>query len=239
MTGVPPIKLESTRNASQTWPTNHNNMAKANNSTPAATVNCKTTDHVEMLQRFPEINYINNDDTRQHTIDALVELAPEYFWEIPAATTYNHHNPYACNKHGLWIHTKMVFTAYQRLVDSFVSMDRITKEEADLGRAACLLHDIFKNGRDDEDWREKGALRDHDLLAAEAIEEETPLDERVSVAIAEHMGPWYDGPEPSNDLSLLVHMADMIASSKNITPGVARPAETINDFYPSIPGASL
>lgn len=191
-----------------------------------------------MLRRFPEVELINDDTIRQQTLDALVELVPQYFWDIPAATTYNNHNPYCCGERGLWIHTKMVFTAYQRLVDSFEGQDFITEREADLGRAACLLHDVHKNGANDDDG-DTGALYDHDLIAAEAVKERTDLDEAVAVAIAEHMGPWYDGPSPSNKLSLLVHCSDMIASDKNITPGIYRACEELSDLYPSLPGASL
>lgn len=203
-----------------------------------STVQCKTTEHVEIIRRFPEIELINDDDIRQDTLDALVKLTPDYFWNIPAATTYKNHNPYCCGEKGLWIHTKMVFTAYERLVDSFEGQNFITEREADLGRAACLLHDIHKNGSNDDDG-DTGALYDHDLIAAEAIEEQTTLDESVAIAIAEHMGPWYDGPMPSNKLSLLVHCADMIASDKNITVGIYQPCEELRELYPSMPAASL
>lgn len=200
------------------------------------TTDIKTSDHVDMLRRFPEIEHIEDPDIRQQTLDALVTLTPEYFWDIPAATTYANHNPYCCGSRGLWVHTKMVFTAYQRLVDSFEGQDFITSREADLGRAACLLHDIHKNGPNDDDG-DTGALYDHDLIAAEAVNDNTELDEKAATAIAEHMGPWYDGPEPSTKLSLLVHSADMIASDKNITCGVYEPAEEIRELYPSLPAA--
>lgn len=201
-------------------------------------VELETSDHAEMYRKFPEVELINDDTIRQQTLDALVELTPDYFWDTPAATTYNHHNPFCCGDRGLWIHTKMVFTVYSRLVDSWTGMNFISNRQADLGRAAVLLHDIMKKGPNNKP-EQKAALRDHDLVAAEAIRERTELDEEVAIAVAEHMGPWYDGPQPSTKLSLLVHNADMIAASKNITPGMYKPAEEIQKLYPSIPNAWL
>lgn len=54
--------------------------------------------------------------------------------------------------------------------------------------------------------------------------------------------PWYQGPTPEyyeSPLEMLVHMADMTASTKNITCGVYKPSSEISGRYPSIPRADL
>ncbi|WP_435347666.1 HD domain-containing protein [Haloarchaeobius sp. HRN-SO-5] len=101
-----------------------------------------------------------------------------------------------------------------------IKNDRVTEFETDLGRAAVLLHDIQKYGQ--EYTESDRADRDHDLQAAQLVRDHSGLDDRVSDAIAAHMGPWYEGPSPSTPLEHLVHAADMAASSKNGTWGVYR-----------------
>jgi len=60
---------------------------------------------------------------------------------------------------------------------------------------------------------------------ATVIQQESDLPERVARAVASHMGPWYSGPEPDLESPLedLLHTADMIASTANITPKVPTP----------------
>lgn len=186
---------------------------------------------------LPPIKLIEDSKTHREVWELVENHAPAYFWTAPAASTYNHHNPYCCGERGLWIHTLMVATAYERLVDSYVCQDLITEREADLGRAAVLLHDLRKygDGYDETDT----AAKDHDLQAAELIREESILDDRVADAVATHMGPWYDGPDPETPLQQLVHQADMAASTKNGTFGIYQPPNEIRELYPSLPGADL
>lgn len=171
-----------------------------------------------------------------NTLEIVQETVPEYFWTAPAASSYKHHNPYCCGERGLWIHTLMVSTAYERLVDSHVEQGLISQYEADLGRAAVLIHDLKKYGDEYEDGDR--AAKDHDLQAA-AIVRDSDLDDRVADAIASHMGPWYEGPEPESPLEQLVHQADMAASTKNATFGVARKPMEITQLYPTLPEADL
>lgn len=188
-------------------------------------------------QRLPETELIEDDDVRAEVRAAIddTDIVAPYFWTAPAASTYNHHNPYCCNDRGLWIHTKMAFAAYERLVQSYHAQGLITEYEVDLGRAAILLHDGQKYG--DVYDPDESTASDHDLIMADLIRDDTDLDERVADAIAAHMGPWYDGPEPLTALQRCVHMADMAASTKNGTFGVYKPHDMIRDLYPSLPEA--
>lgn len=188
-------------------------------------------------RRFPPLSLIDSRTIRLDTGRALSEGTPEYFWTVPAASSYKHHNPYCCGERGLWVHTLMVSTVYERLVGSWVAQDRLTEREADLGRAACLLHDLRKHG---ESYTEgDSADRDHDLQAARFVREFTDLPSPVADAVASHMGSWYEGPAPETPLQRLVHQADMIAASKNVTPGIYHKPAEIAELYPSLPGADL
>lgn len=195
------------------------------------------THPVDVEEQFPAIECIDSESVRLDTATALRRHTPEYFFRAPAASSYRHHNPYCCGERGLWIHTLMVATAFERMAPSWVEQGHITDYEADLGRAACLLHDLRKYGSA-YDGEEKAA-RDHDLQMGEIIRDETSLDSRVAHVVASHMGAWYEGPQPKTALQQAVHQADMVAASKNITIGIYNAPDEIRELYPSLPGADL
>ena len=149
----------------------------------------------------------------------LSSEAPEYFWEVPASTSGYHH-PACQGDRGLWAHTLMLSTVIERLADSYVQQGRLEEGDIDLAHAAAILHDQRKNGEPPAPANK--SVSDHDLLMADVVRD-SPLDDRVADAIASHMGPWYDGPEPETPLEDLVHTADMVASTASITPAVQGP----------------
>lgn len=197
----------------------------------------------ETLQRLPELTLIEDSHIRNETIDIIQNHCPDYFWDVPAATRYGYHHPACCDVHGLWIHTKMVFTVFERQAESPYTQGLMTSEELDYGRSATLLHDMRKHGRHHQQGQ--SAEKDHDLQMAEIIREHSDLPDEVADAVSTHMGPkeWgYEGPEPDPTNSLLnymVHMADMAGASKNITPGIYEPHPEIRSKYPSIPRAEF
>lgn len=191
----------------------------------------------DILQRFPEIGLIEDKEVRDETGYLLQTQAKPWFWYAPAASSFKYHNQFCCGKHGLWIHTKMVSTAFERLVDTYTGLGDITEYESDLGRAAVLLHDLRKYGTEYEEG--DSAEQDHDIRAAKMIRRNSELPGDVADAVESHMGPWYEGPDPETPLQRLVHSADMAASTKNGTFGVYQPHETIRKFYPAIPRAEL
>ncbi|WP_312908477.1 HDIG domain-containing metalloprotein [Natronosalvus caseinilyticus] len=167
---------------------------------------------------MPTINLIDDGDVR-HIVGELTADAPDYFWEVPASTSGFHH-PACRNERGLWAHTLMLSTVIDRLADSYTGQGRLTEYDIDLAHAAAILHDQRKNG--DPLNPSPKSTSDHDLQMAEVVLE-SDLDDAVADAIASHMGAWYDGPYPSNDLEDLVHTADMVASTASITPKVQGP----------------
>lgn len=186
--------------------------------------------------RLREAYLIHDEHVQEETLEAIKKF-PDYFWEVAAASSYRHHNPFSCAKHGLWIHTKMVCTSYIRMVSSDVASGNLTEFEADCGLAACILHDSWKGGKDGNP--EGSAVKDHDLIAADFIRDETDLPEMVASAVESHMGPWYAGPEPETRLDKLVHYADMTASTKNGHWGLYKPADELVKHYPSLPQAYI
>lgn len=202
----------------------------------SATIDGRMRDD-EVERRLPEVNLIEDDEIRSATLSALGRGVPDYFWQVPATGSGRYHNPYARRKHGLWIHVKMVFTVYERMVRSYVEQGLITELEADMGRAAVLLHDMLKYGHGYEDG--DGTVKNHDKLASHWLEHNSELPREAVRAVECHNGAWYAGDEPDSPLEQLVHMADMAASTKNATVGVYDPADEICSRYPGIPRADL
>jgi len=173
----------------------------------------------EVIDRLPHIREIEDNSIRKETIE-LSRKAPLYFWEVPASSS-GKHNP-ICNKdNGLWAHTLMGAAALERLSETYRYQGFIDDQELDMARSAIILHDQMKNG-DPED-PERSSTSYHDKHMGAVIEEETDLPQKVADAVRSHMGPWYDGPRPTTDLQQLVHYADMIASTKMVTPHIKGP----------------
>lgn len=172
-------------------------------------------DQSEVIRRFPHIQKIEDGAIKEEVI-YLTATSPEYFWEVPASNS-GHHHPICRKKCGLWAHTLMGATAYERLAQSYIAQGLINKHELDCGRAAILLHDQRKNG--DPEEPDFYSTEYHDLHMADVISESSALPLKVADAVKSHMGPeeWYDGPAPDTPLQQLVHSADMIASTENIT----------------------
>lgn len=191
----------------------------------------------EVERRLPEVDLIEDEELRDEAVEALGRMVPDYFWEVPATGSGRYHNPFSRRKHGLWVHVKMSLTAYERLVRSYVEQGLLTEEEADMGRVALLLHDTLKYGHSYEAG--DSTKPNHDKLAATWVRANTDLPTAVANAIEAHNGPWYEGKEPDTPLEQLVHMADMVASTKNVTAGVYEPAEEIRETYPNLPRAEL
>lgn len=169
----------------------------------------------EVTRRLPAAGQITDKDLRDQTIAVSAE-APTYFCEVPASTS-GYHPPLCRKRHSLWIHTLMVATAVERLVDSYTGRYDV---DANRARAAALLHDQRKNSPPDAP--SGTSVSDHDVQMA-TVFEERDLPAPVVNAVETHMGPWYDGPEPKTPLAELVHNADMLASTGNATLAIPSP----------------
>lgn len=194
----------------------------------------------EVERRLPEVNLIEDDELRAETLSALSRGLPEYFWEVPATGSGKFHNPYARNKYGLWIHVKMVATAFERKAESYVRREVLTDHEADCVRSAILLHDMLKYGH--EYNAGDSSADNHDLLAGQWLRRNTELPSAVIDGVEKHNGPWYEGPTPvygKEPVADIVHMCDMDGSTSNMTCGLYDPADEITDKYPAIPRANL
>ena len=177
-----------------------------------------------------KIEYFNNEYKHIKNkivvkdLQYLINLVPDYFFEIPASSTGKYHPAYASGEHGLVRHTK----AAVRIAVEFFNDESICKfSEFDQDQIimALVLHDSFKSGNP----KEKYTRADHPLLASHFIMEhqkELSLDldsiRKVCSMIESHMGPWNTDyrtheeilPKPKSASERFVHMCDYLASKK-------------------------
>ena len=170
-----------------------------------------------------ELGYIKNDRIRNSCL-AMINVLPDYFFEIEASSTGKYHPSYALGKGGLVRHTKAaVRIAYDLLSDACIG-DKYTQDEKDLMIMALLLHDGVKCGVP----KERYTRFDHPIMMAdmlmdneEIMELEVEEIEFLGDVIKTHMGPWtadYNGVEvlerPKTKYQNFVHMCDYLASRK-------------------------
>ena len=162
-----------------------------------------------------ELGYIK-DETIQEDCRTMIELLPDYFFEVAASSTGKYHPSYSLGKGGLLRHTKAaVRIGYELLQDASIG-DKYSSVEKDIMLMGLLLHDGLKLGFD------------HPVLMANYIMEHKAdllmSDEEIDLlcsVIKTHMGPWtqdYDGNEvleaPKTKYQNFVHMCDYLASRK-------------------------
>ena len=171
-----------------------------------------------------EITYIK-DNNNKEDIKTLINILPDYFFEIPASSTGKYHPKFASTNHGLLKHTKVAVRIAHELLANDSIGSKFSDNEKDLIIMALILHDGFKSG----DPKEKYTRFDHPLIVSKKIMENASklkmsTDEvrKLCSMIESHMGQWtYDSynkkevlPKPKNELERFVHMCDFLSSKK-------------------------
>lgn len=168
-----------------------------------------------------------NDDIKNFAKECI-DTIPTYFYDVGASSTGKYHPQYALGDLGLARHT----CALVRFLNHILSIDcyknDFTSRERDLLRVAGIMHDSRKSGSDEDYAKNKFTKFNHPILAANEIrtiigfvpEEEIEL---VASAIESHMGQWCTDkrssvvlPTPENKYQKILHLADYLASRKDI-----------------------
>lgn len=186
-------------------------------------------DRDDALNRLPEIKDIRDDELREQVIQVVRDF-PDYFWTAPASS--HHHPPEHQSRHGLWLHTKRVCTAFERIAKSMVKQGHLTWEDIDKGRAACILHDMYKYGVPPTSIDSTSGS--HDIVAANWLRENTSLAVEVCDSVEAHNGSWYAGKVPTTHLEQMVHIADLHASDENVRIAVKKPHLILTEKFPRI-----
>lgn len=177
---------------------------------------------IEMFNK--ELNYIKNTRIKE-SCKSLLELLPDYFFEIEASSTGKYHPSFSLGESGLVRHSKVAVRIAYELFNDTALFSSYTNDEKDLLILSIMLHDGLKEGI----VKEKYVRFDHPILMAEFIKNnkaKTELTDQeielVSNSIASHMGPWNTNqpysdvvlPLPKNKYQQFVHMCDYLSSRK-------------------------
>ena len=176
---------------------------------------------------FKEIlNTIENDDIEKFA-ERVLDMAPAYWYSVPASSTGKYHPSYALGDGGLVRHTMALLRIMNHMFNVASFKELFTSRERDLLRVAGLAHDMMKSGTQDEYEKSKWTKFEHPILAARMIQDIDGLskDEKIFIgkAIASHMGEWNTDkrssailPTPSDKYQILLHLCDYLASRKDI-----------------------
>ena len=177
----------------------------------------------------PILATIVNEDIREFA-KVLVENLPNYIWEVGASSTGKYHPAYSLGVGGLMRHQ----IAVVRFLNYFFELEqyntKFTSREMDLMKVAGLVHDGRKSGEQTDYERSKFTKFDHPIQMANVIRsydgqylnhEEL---EFIAHCIESHMGQWSTDrkskavlPKPIDDYQHFVHLADYLASRKDLT----------------------
>lgn len=182
-------------------------------------------DQADSLYRL--INAINDVKIRT-LIEVALHEAHQDFFIIPASSSGKYHPNEDNGKGGLVRHTIKCVTVVQNLFDFFGIK---IKNERDIVIAACILHDICKNGLP-ESWG-KHTVLNHGLVAYSWLDQfelrSKYTKELIRLCVRYHMSIWSDPKEEaiaavnnSSPLIKIVQVADMISSRREISffPGI-------------------
>ncbi len=172
-----------------------------------------------------ELSYIKNEKYVECAKN-MIELLPDYFFQVPASSTGKYHPEFAQGDGGLVRHTKVAVRICYEMASNKCIGHSFKSDEKDLMLIALIMHDGVKSGIP----KEKYTRVDHPLLAAKLIRDnkdkiglsDDEIDFVCSV-IESHMGEWntdFNGnevlPVPKNKYQRFVHMCDFLASKKFI-----------------------
>ncbi len=172
-----------------------------------------------------EINYIKDNNYKEN-IKILIELLPDYFFEVAASSTGKYHPKYALGNGGLVRHTKAAVRIAHELLENEVISAKFNEREKDLMIISLIMHDGLKHGLEKSNY----TVFDHPLVVSKFIKDNksklTLNDEDIDFitnAIESHMGQWNTNPYskivlpiPQNRYQKFVHMCDFLASKKFI-----------------------
>ncbi len=167
-----------------------------------------------------ELSKINDEGIRKST-ETILELMPDYFYEIPASNSGRFHPDFSLGEGGLVRHVKVACRIGEELFRDSVFCP-FDEHKKDLIRMAIMLHDGFKSGiiySGHTAFNHPILMRDFILDSIKNLPMPEKDAEDVARMIASHMGPWNKDkggyevlPVPKENDELFVHLCDYIAS---------------------------
>ncbi|MBP5684700.1 MAG: hypothetical protein J6X02_05550 [Bacilli bacterium] len=172
-----------------------------------------------------ELSYIKDDRIRK-SCETILDMLPDYFYEIPASSTGKYHPSFSLGEGGLVRHVKVATRIAYDLFEDPSFKTKYTQNEKDMILMTLILHDSLKSGLD----HSKYTAFNHPILISNFVSDnkdkiELTEDELnfFKTCVESHMGgfPWNvnsytneELPEPKNKYQVFVHMCDYLSSRK-------------------------
>ena len=158
---------------------------------------------------------IESKSIREKTIEFLTTKVPPYFTTVPASSSGKYHPKYCLGDGGLLRYTVAATKILNHMLNLDFAKTTFTALQRDKMRSAIILHDTFKQGRSTEGH----TVKNHEVIAADefnAFLGQSSSD--IGTLMIAHMGEW-GAEKPKNLAEYLVHLADYLASRKEIEVG--------------------
>ena len=172
-----------------------------------------------------ELSYIKDKKIR-NSCETILDLIPDYFYEIPASSTGKYHPSFSLGEGGLVRHVKVATRIAKDLFDDPSFKTKYTSMEKDIILMTLILHDSLKSGLN----HDKYTAFNHPILISNFVSENKDKlelsDEELDLfkhCVEAHMGgfPWNvnsytneELPEPKSKCEVFVHMCDYLSSRK-------------------------
>lgn len=172
------------------------------------------------------LSKFETDELRDYCKD-MIELMPDYIFQIPSSTTYKYHNKSQCRPGGQIFHVLMCCEVINYVLDlEYIQNKIIYPKKRDCMRIAMALHDALKCGADGGTY----TVHEHPLLASEWVKTTSPehdikqgLKDYIGSLIESHSGQWVESkksktilPKPQDDEHFIIHLCDYLSSRSNI-----------------------
>ena len=170
-----------------------------------------------------ELSYIKESRIRE-SCQTILDLLPDYFYEIPASSTGKYHPEFSLGLGGLVRHVKVAVRLAKELLDNPCIGDKYTNNEKDIMIMTLILHDGLKSGLKHNKYTQANhptLIKDFVLENKDKISLTDKELDLFAHAVESHMGPWnkdFDGnvilPVPKTKYENFVHMCDYLSSKK-------------------------
>ena len=143
-----------------------------------------------------EIEYIQNDKYKKCAKE-LIDLLPDYFFEVAASSTGKYHPSFSLGDGGLLRHTKALVRIGIELMNNESLNHKFTNDEKDLLIISMIMHDGLKHGLDNN----KYTVFEHPIIVCDYIKDNSKKlslnkeeIEFICKVISSHMGQWNTSP---------------------------------------------
>lgn len=170
-----------------------------------------------------ELGNIKNDKLHDF-VECVVNLLPDYFFEVAASSTGKYHPKYSLGEGGLVRHTKAAVKIAKDLMN--LEQYRFSEDEKDVIIASLILHDGMKHGLNSS----KYTVTEHPIIMAKFIRDNwshefSDIESQIELicgCVATHMGQFNMDfktkkevlAKPKSKLEQFVHLCDYLSSRK-------------------------